>query len=252
MGIQFKQIDNLQSTFDSLSGTLQTQITTISGSNAAMASGNFVFAGNKYFTGNVDFSGAQGILVDPDNIYTPNTVFAGKVKIGGAIATPRNSTSGPAGFFQVVGGQSYFDDQVNVRNSAGISITNGGITGGSGAFYNVTGEDLLYSSGNFTNALTVGGSPVSTGGVYYAGTGMGLAGQTFFTSGGGDFDTVTAQGYSGASFTGTSGVFNDFKITGTATGFLRLHNIPDYTETGNITDPATGTVFRSGNYLMIV
>ena len=127
MGIQFKQIDNLQNTFDSLSGSLQGQVTALSGDTTDVASGDFVFAGNKYFTGNVDFSGAQGILVDPNNIYTPNNIFAGGIKIGGTIATPRTSTSAPAGSFQVTGGQSYFDDQINIRNNAGINIVNGSI-----------------------------------------------------------------------------------------------------------------------------
>ena len=198
MGIQYKQVDKLQGTFDSLSGDLQGQLTTLSGSNSEIASGSFVFAGNKYFTGNADFSGAQGIFVDPNNIYTPNNIFAGGIKIGGTIATPRTSTSAPAGSFQVTGGQSYFDAQVNIRNSAGINITDGSITGGSG-----------------------------------------------------EFSQVKSTLISGANFSGESGYYNEVKITG-VTGFLKLHAIPDYTETGNIPAPATGTVFRSGNYLMIV
>jgi hypothetical protein len=214
MGIQFKQIDNLQSTFDSLSGDFQGQINVNDSGISNVLSGSSSIGGWKYFTGNADFSGAQGILVDPSNIYTPNNVFAGGIKIGGSIATPRTSTSAPAGSFQVTGGQSYFDDQVNIRNSAGLSITNGAITGGSGNFYTLTGNDLVYGDG--------------------------------------DFDNITSNGISGSSYTGTSGVFNDLKITGLATGFLRLHKIPNYTETGNIPAPATGTVFRSGNHLMIV
>ena len=198
MGIQFKQIDNLQSTFDSVSGYLQGQITPITGSNYQIASGDFIFAGNKYFTGNADFSGAQGILVDPNNIYTPNTVFAGGVKIGGGLSDPRTSTVAPVGYLQVTGGQSYFDAQVNIRNNAGISIINGAISGGSG-----------------------------------------------------DFSHVNSTLFSGVNFSGASGYYNEIKITG-ATGFLKLHAIPDYTETGNIPTPATGVVFRSGNYLMIV
>lgn len=252
MGIQFKQIDNLESTFSSLSGDLQGQISSNnSGLNDAL-SGDAEIGGWKYYSGNADFSGAQGILVDPNNIYTPNNVFAGAVKIGGPISIPRTATVAPVGSFQVTGGQSYFDDQINIRNDAGISILNGAITGGSGSLYGIAGETLNYGSGNFTGSLSLAGNPVSTGGVYYAGTGLGLDGQTLFTSGAGNFDTVNSQGYSGQLFTGNSGTFNDFKITGSTTGFLRLHKIPDYTETGNIPSPATGTVFRSGNYLMVV
>jgi len=147
MGIQFNQIDNLQSTFDSLSGDLQGQLTPLSGDVSQIASGDFVFRGDKFFTGNVDFSGAQGILVDPNNIYTPNTVYAGGIKIGGTLSSPRNSTPGPEGIFQVSGGQSYFDGQVNLRNRASISTN--AITGGTGNFYQATGEFLDYSTGYF-------------------------------------------------------------------------------------------------------
>jgi len=181
MGIQFKQIDNLQNTFDSLSGSLQGQVTALSGDTTDVASGDFVFAGNKYFTGNVDFSGAQGILVDPNNIYTPNNIFAGGIKIGGTIATPRTSTSAPAGSFQVTGGQSYFDEQINVRNNAGINIVNGSITG----------NNSYFDSGEFTGALTVQGNPVATGSALAnAVSGVTTIGNTVLTSGTGSFDTV--------------------------------------------------------------
>ena len=204
MGIQFKQIDGLDSTFSSLSGDLQGQVSSNTNATSGLLSGSSVIGGWKYFTGNADFSGAQGILVDPNSIYTPNNVFAGGVKIGFAISTPRNSTTGPAGALQVTGGQIYFENQLNIRNSGGISISDGAITGASGNFQTLTGSSMTYGSASF--------------------------------------DDVTS----------TSGQFNDLKITGTATGFLRLHKIPDYTETGNIPAPATGTVFRSGNHLMIV
>ena len=204
MGIQFKQIDGLDSTFSSLSGDLQGQISSNTNATSGLLSGSSIIGGSKYFTGNADFSGAQGILVDPNSIYTPNNVFAGGVKIGFAISTPRNSTTGPAGALQVTGGQIYFENQLNIRNSAGISISNGAITGGSGNFQTLTGGSMAYGSASFEDV------------------------------------------------TSTSGQFNDLKITGAVTGFLRLHKIPDYTETGNIPAPATGTVFRSGNHLMIV
>jgi len=252
MGIQFKQIDGLDSTFSSLSGDLQGQISSNTNATSGLLSGSSIIGGWKYFTGNADFSGAQGILVGANSVYTPNNVFAGGVKVGFAISTPRNSTTGPEGALQVTGGQIYFENQLNVRNDAGISISNGAITGASANFQTLTGGSIAYGSGNFTGNLTVEGNPVSTGGIYYAGTGLGLLGDTFFTSGSASFDDVTSNGISGHSYTGTSGQFNDLKITGAATGFLRLHNIPDYTETGNIPAPATGTVFRSGNYLMIV
>ena len=56
MGIQFKQIDNLENTFDNLSGNLQGQITDATGSLFDLSSGEFRFDGSKYFKGNVDFS----------------------------------------------------------------------------------------------------------------------------------------------------------------------------------------------------
>lgn len=181
MGIQFKQIDNLQSTFDSLSGDFQGQITVNDSGISNILSGSSSIGGWKYFTGNADFSGAQGILVDPSNIYTPNNVFAGGIKIGGSIATPRTSTSAPAGSFQVTGGQSYFDGQINVRNNAGINIVNGSITG----------NNSYFDSGEFTGALTVQGNPVATGSALTnAVSGVTTIGNTVLTSGTGSFDTV--------------------------------------------------------------
>lgn len=133
MGIQFNQIDNLQTTLNSISGNLQNQITPVTGDIYSIASGNIGFEGHKFFNGNVDVSGAQGIYVNPNNIYTPNTVFAGKVKIGDSIATPRNSTAGPAGYFQVTGGASYFDGALTMRNNSVLTALT--VTGGSGEFH---------------------------------------------------------------------------------------------------------------------
>ena len=141
MGIQFNQIDNLQSYFDSVSGNLQTQITAAAGPSYAMASGTFAFKGQKYFEGNVDFSGAQGILIDPNNVYTPNTVFAGELKIGGGLATPRNTTTGPEGVMQVTGGASYFEGDVHIRNNGQLNAL----------------------VGSFSESLTISGVSVSTG-----------------------------------------------------------------------------------------
>ena len=62
---------------------------------------------------------------------------------------------------------------------------------------------------------------------------------------------IIGSSISGTAFSGQSGFLNYVQVTG-VTGFLKLHRIPDYTETGNIPSPATGTVFRSGNNLMIV
>lgn len=142
MGIQFNQIDNLQSTFDSLSGNLQDQITPLTGSVDNIASGSFAFEGVKYFEGNVDFSGAQGIYVNPNNIYTPNTVFGGSLKVGGGISTPRNSTPAPLGILQVTGGTSYFDGPVVLRDA---SVTALQITGQTGEFHRATVGEVTTS-----------------------------------------------------------------------------------------------------------
>ena len=189
MGIKFKQIDNLEETFDNLSGDLQGQITQVTGSVNSLASGSFNLSGSKYFAGNADFSGAQGILVDPSNIYTPNNVFAGAVKIGYPISAPRNSTPSPVGALQVSGGQINLEDQVNVKNNSDLIVENGTISGGTGNFDNV-------------NASSV--------------------------------------------------EFSQIVMSGNLTGFLKLYDIPDYTATGDIPAPASGTVFRSGHHLMIV
>ena len=160
MGIKFKQIDNLQPTFDQLSGDLQGQVTNLNNDVTGLSSGNFNFSGWKYFNGNVNFSGAQGILVDPSNIYTPNTVFADSIKIGYPISTPRNSTQGPNGALQVSGGQINLEDQVNIKNNSNLIVENGKVSGATGDFYFITGENLAFGSGNFTGSLTINGSNV--------------------------------------------------------------------------------------------
>ena len=189
MGIKFKQIDNLQPTFDQLSGDLQGQVTNLNNDVTGLSSGNFNFSGWKYFNGNVNFSGAQGILVDPSNIYTPNTVFADSIKIGYPISTPRNSTQGPNGALQVSGGQINLEDQVNVKNDSNLIVENGTISGGTGDFDLVTGN-----IGNFSTSLTISGVPVSTGGgassSVNAISGVTNIDGTIITSGTGNFDSV--------------------------------------------------------------
>ena len=142
MGIQFKQVDNLQSTFNALSGDLQGQIDPLTGVVDSIASGAFGFKGAKYFESNVDFSGAQGIYVDPSNIYTPNTIFASAIKVGGGISSPRNSTPLPDGVIQISGGTSFFDGPLTMRNDSLLtSLTIAGQTGNFG-----TGN---FAKGNF-------------------------------------------------------------------------------------------------------
>mgnify|MGYP001259837108 CR=1 FL=1 len=133
MGIQFNQIDNLQSTFDAVSGGLQNQITPLTGDIYNIISGDIGFEGHKFFNGNVDVSGSQGVYVNPNNIYTPNTVFAGSLKIGGGIASPRTTTTAPVGSFQVTGGGAFFDGGLTMRNNSTLTALT--ITGGSGEFH---------------------------------------------------------------------------------------------------------------------
>ena len=147
MGIKFKQIDNLQSTFNALSGDLQNQTTANTDNISGVYNDNQILSGWKYFANNVDISGAQGLLVQNDNIYTPNNLIAGGVKIGFPIASPRNSTIDPLGALQVTGGQIYFENQLNIRNGAGIIVDNA-----------VSG-----SYGIFTNELKISGQSVLTG-----------------------------------------------------------------------------------------
>ena len=148
MGIQFKQVDNLQSTFDALSGDLQGQINPLTGAVDSIASGAFGFKGAKYFESNVDFSGAQGIYIDPSNIYTPNTIFASAIKVGGGISSPRNSTPLPDGVIQISGGTSFFDGPLTMRNDSLLtSITITGSTGhfAKGNFAEIRGDSLVIS-----------------------------------------------------------------------------------------------------------
>ena len=147
MGIKFKQIDNLQNTFDSMSGDFQGQITNNINDISGVYNDNQILSGWKYFANNVDISGAQGLLVQNDNIYTPNNLIAGGVKIGFPIASPRNSTIDPLGALQVTGGQIYFENQLNIRNGAGV-IVDGAVSG---------------SYGIFTNELKISGQSVLTG-----------------------------------------------------------------------------------------
>ena len=220
MGIQFKQIDGLSSTFSSLSGDLQSQITSNTNATSGFLSGSSVIGGWKYFTGNADFSGAQGILVDPNSIYTPNNVFAGGVKVGYPISTPRNSTSGPKGALQVSGGQSYFEGQVNIDNNAGIQISNGDITAGTGNLHFITGETLAYGAGNFTGSLTLRGNPVYTGSGGPAGSSCsGFSG--FLDSAGSSYQAISCEDtftFSGCSGIAASIAGNTLSICYTGTG----------------------------------
>ena len=166
MGIQFNQIDNLQSTFESLSGDLQGQITPLTGTVNAIASGVFGFQGYKYFENSVDFSGVQGVLVDK-SIYTSSPLYAGSIKIGGTIATPRTATLLPDGPLQVTGGTSYFDGPIQMRNSSKITAL--GITGGSGEFHRgffgeATTSGLLVS-GAIVTTITLAELPYAVGGL---------------------------------------------------------------------------------------
>lgn len=202
MGIQFKQIDNLIETFDHVSGTLQTQVTSNNVNIVSVMNSPFNFKGHKYFENNVDFSGAQGILIASDSIYTPNNLFAGGAKIGFSISSPRNNTPDPIGSLQVSGGQIYFEDQLNIRNNAGINIENGSITGlnadfnyitGSSSNLDlVTGRSLSYASGDFTDSLTLSGAKVATGDInfYYGNSGISLIGDTFVTTGIANFHSI--------------------------------------------------------------
>ena len=167
MGIQFNQIDNLQATFNSLSGNLQGQITPLSGSVYNIASGTYGFEGEKFFNGNVSFSGAQGIFVGSNNIYTNNNVYAGKLRVGGTLSSPRSSTPAPVGQFQVTGGTSYFDGPLTMRNSSTLTALT--VTGGSGQFHRgFIGEATasgLTVSGLGKSSITIANPPYDSAGL---------------------------------------------------------------------------------------
>ena len=212
MGIKFKQIDNLQSTFNTLSGNFQGQISGNTSDISGVYNDSQLLSGWKYFANNVDISGQQGLLVQNDNVYTPNNLIAGGAKIGFPINSPRNSTPVPLGVMQVTGGQIYFEDQLNVRNDSDIVITNGNITangaifnsvtgdsingdyitGLTGNFSSLTGGDLNYNSGTFDNSLTISGQIVATGEIkeYSANSGVDLIDDVFVTSRTGSFDAI--------------------------------------------------------------
>ncbi len=192
MGIKFKQIDRLQETFDSLSGSLSAEISSNSDLLSGVASGDYVFYGDKIFNGNLEVSGAQGVLIKEDSLYTPNSVFSDKVKIGFPIHTPRNSTPDPQGALQVTGGQIYFEDNLNIRNNGGINIEAGFITGLGANLSSITGNQLNYQTGNFSSQLTISGNPVATGVDvdYKAASGVSLVDETFITQGAGNFDSI--------------------------------------------------------------
>jgi len=192
MGIKFKQIDNLQNTFDSMSGGLQGQITRNINDISGVYNDSQILSGWKYFANNIDISGAQGLLVQNDNIYTPNNLIAGGVKIGFSISSPRNSTVDPLGVLQVTGGQIYFEDQLNIRNDSDIVISNGSITANEGVLNSITGSSVNYTSGIFESGLTISGISVTTGQHthYSAASGVSLISDTFITSGTGSFEAL--------------------------------------------------------------
>lgn len=163
MGIKFKQIDNLQDTFDNISGNLQAEITDNTNDVYDLYNSTQTLDGWKYFSNNVDVSGAQGLLVANDNIYSPNNLIVGAAKIGFSLSTPRNSTPAPLGSLQVTGGQIYFEDQLNVRNNSDIVITNGDITANEGIFDSVTGSSVnaTYITGLTGNFLSLTGSDLN-------------------------------------------------------------------------------------------
>jgi len=177
MGIKFKQIDNLQATFDSISGSLQGEITANTNDVYDLYNSTQTLDGWKYFSNNVDVSGAQGLLVASDNIYSPNNLIVGAAKIGFSLSSPRNSTPAPLGSLQVTGGQIYFEDQLNVRNNSNIVIANG---------------DITANQGIFSDNLTISGQTVATGEIkeYFAGSGINLSGNVFQTSGTGSFNAI--------------------------------------------------------------
>lgn len=177
MGIKFKQIDNLQQTFDNVSGGLRGDITANTSDVYNLYNSNQTLNGWKYFSNNIDVSGAQGLLVASDNIYSPNNLMVGAAKIGFPISVPRNSTTAPLGALQVTGGQIYLEDQLNVRNNSDIVISNGGITA---------------NQGIFNTDLTISGQVVTTGEIkeYFAGSGINLVGNVFETKSTGSFDAI--------------------------------------------------------------
>lgn len=255
MGIQFNQIDGLKDTFDSVSGDLQGQIDALDVQD--VASGEFVFSGEKVFLGNVTFSGDQGLGIYKSSFYNKGYSFIESgVNIGGGINEVRSSTGPSDGKLHVTGGVSYFDDQVNVRNSAGVVIDDGAITGGSGEFFQATGTYLNYSTGDFLE-LKVKGSTIPTADTTYsAGEGLKLVGTEFFTSGTGTFYDVAATNSIETLLVNTHDILaSGATISGDPTGILRLSNLPDHTQTGDLPGgyPATsGIVYRSGNHLMII
>lgn len=195
MGIKFKQIDNLQNTFDSLYESLGNRIENNTDDISGVLRDSIVLSGWKYFENNVDVSGLQGLLVENDNIYTPNNLIAGGAKIGFSISTPRNSTPAPLGALQVTGGQIYFEDQLNVRNDSDIVISNGSITANEGFLNSITGDSANYASGIFESGLTVSGVSVATGEYinYSAASGISLSNNTFITNGTGYFEKLAVN-----------------------------------------------------------
>ena len=246
MGIQFQQVDGLDSTFTALSGDLQGQITALD--VTGMASGTFQFSGAKTFISDVSCSGEAGLGVERDNLYVyGNSFVASGMRVGRSINAIRSTTPDPDGTFQVTGGASYFEGDVNIRNAGkvvGGSIFGTGleITGDISGTTSITSLTLYSDTGNLEHLTTVSLTATSAS----------ITSATIPTI---SSTTIGATTVESAVFSGTSnstGYFENVIITGDPTGFLKLHAIPDWSETGSIPAPATGTVFRSGNYLMIV
>ena len=168
MGIKFKQIDNLQNTFDGLSGSFDARITSNTNDISGIYNDPQTLSGWKYFNNNVDVSGAQGLLVQNDNIYTPHNLIAGGAKIGFAISTPRNSTPKPVGVLDVDGDVNFTNgnvtidglnvategDIINYQAASGISLSNDTFTtSGTGYF-----EKLAVNIENTNEAIEVSGN----------------------------------------------------------------------------------------------
>lgn len=175
MGINFRQIDNLQNTFDGLSGSFDAQISNNTNDISGVYNDAQTLSGWKYFDSNVDVSGFQGLLVENDNIYTPNDVIVGNsISIGETILNPRNNTPAPAQALHIIDGNV----QIDLGN---IEMLDGSLTLSNG-------DVSIIQGGIFLNGIEVATVDDITD--YQAASGISLSNDTFTTSGTGYFDSV--------------------------------------------------------------
>lgn len=159
-------------------------------------------------------------------------------------------SSGDYGFF----GDKTFSGSIDILGSQGVYVPNNSIY--TDGYLFTTGISIGFPilSPRSSTFSPLGAFQVTGGQIYFEDT-VNIRSDSNLIIDNGFIQTQTGIIQTGSfEQVNTSGAMlsGEAIVSGDPTGFLKLYNIPDYTETGSIPSPASGTVFRSGHHLMIV